>query len=148
MSVDVWTDADNDHQGLYCNTSDWCFGPIFPYFDENMNAHTFMDWCDNTSQPDARTLTESELSTLICEFKDRYIEQDRISFSEVCDVVIEGVDTKHHDYPDYCDAYFGEAYWKTGQYAGRELSEGELESLTEQNGDELNEMAHESVQGE
>jgi hypothetical protein len=49
---------------------------------------------------------------------------------------IDGVDTR--DYPDFCDAYFSYAEFENGVA----LTDAELETLTEENGDVLNEMAH------
>jgi hypothetical protein len=53
---------------------------------------------------------------------------------------IDGVDYK--DFPDFCDAYFEHAVWAdTGEW----LTDEELNSLSEEHGDIINEMAHESV---
>ena len=42
------------------------------------------------------------------------------------DIEIDGID--HHDYPDYCDAYVSNAYWKD---TGEELTEDESIYLNE-----------------
>ena len=49
---------------------------------------------------------------------------------------VDGVDSS--DYPDFCDAYISYATFKDGT----ELSDDELEKLTEANGDIVNELAH------
>jgi hypothetical protein len=56
----------------------------------------------------------------------------------VVDVEIDGVDSR--DYPDFCDAYFSHAVFKDTL---EELSDEELEQLTEDNPDVVNEMAYE-----
>lgn len=60
----------------------------------------------------------------------------------VTSLEVEGVCSR--DYPDFCDAFF--AY---GVYAdtGEILSNEELDELTDQNGDVVNQMAHESFTG-
>jgi hypothetical protein len=53
---------------------------------------------------------------------------------------LDGLDMR--DYPDFCDAYFC-----AGERAdGTPLTEGELESLTESEGELLNMLAHEEMQ--
>ena len=54
-------------------------------------------------------------------------------------IEIDGVDT--HDYPDFCDAFFTEAKFEDGT----ELTDSELEELQHQQGELLNNMAHESL---
>jgi hypothetical protein len=56
----------------------------------------------------------------------------------VVDVEVDGVDTR--DYPDFCDAYFSYAVFEDTL---EELTDEELELLTENNSDVLNEMAYE-----
>ena len=56
-------------------------------------------------------------------------------------VQVDGVDSR--DYPDFSDAFFSYAEYENGV----ELSEEELSKLTDDNGDTLNELAHESCQG-
>jgi hypothetical protein len=56
----------------------------------------------------------------------------------VVDVEVDGVDTR--DYPDFCDAYFSYAVFEDTL---EELTDEELELLTENNSDVLNEMAFE-----
>lgn len=53
-------------------------------------------------------------------------------------IVMEGVDTK--DYPDFCDAYVAEAYFSDGG----QLSDDELDQLTEEYPGFVNEWAFES----
>mgnify|MGYP003343493889 CR=1 FL=1 len=55
----------------------------------------------------------------------------------VVDVEIDGVDTR--DYPDFCDAYFSHAVFKDTL---EELSDEELEQLTEDYPEVVNEMAY------
>ncbi len=57
---------------------------------------------------------------------------------KVVDVEVDGVDPS--DYPDFCDAYFSHAVYADTK---EELSDDELEELTEKNGDVVNEMAYE-----
>jgi hypothetical protein len=56
----------------------------------------------------------------------------------VVDVEIDGVDSR--DYPDFCDSYFSYAVFEDTL---EELTDEELELLTENNSDVLNEMAFE-----
>ena len=57
----------------------------------------------------------------------------------VVDVEIE--DVFANDYPDFCDAYFSYAVFEDTK---EELTDEELEKLTEENGDVLHEMAYDS----
>ena len=57
---------------------------------------------------------------------------------KVVDVEIDGVDPT--DYPDFCDAYFTYAVYED---TGEELDDAELEELTMDNADVVNEMAYE-----
>jgi hypothetical protein len=52
-------------------------------------------------------------------------------------ICIEGVNCS--DYPDFADAFIGEAEWMNGEA----LNDKELDQLTEENGSLVNEMAHE-----
>lgn len=54
-------------------------------------------------------------------------------------IYIDGVNPS--DYPDFCDAFIAEAQWVDGEM----LNDAELEQLTQENGDLVNEMAHEQV---
>jgi hypothetical protein len=56
----------------------------------------------------------------------------------VVDVEVDGVDTR--DYPDFCDAYFSYAVFEDTTEV---LTDEELELLTENNSEILNEMAFE-----
>jgi len=60
----------------------------------------------------------------------------KIDIREVEDLEIDGVDTK--DYPDFCDAFF-----VSGIYQGRELTDNELDQLTEDYPEIVSEMAFE-----
>ena len=57
----------------------------------------------------------------------------------VVDVQIDGVDSR--DYPDFCDAYFSYAVFEDTK---EELTDEQLEELTNDNGDVVNLMAYES----
>jgi len=59
---------------------------------------------------------------------------------EVVDLQLAGVDRR--DYPDFCDAYIESAYWAD---TGEALTDEELEKFNDENGDLLNQMAHESL---
>jgi hypothetical protein len=59
----------------------------------------------------------------------------------VINAEIEGVDSS--DYPDFCDAYFSYAEFEDGT----RLTDLQLEQLTDENGDMINEMAHENCVG-
>ena len=59
---------------------------------------------------------------------------------EVTNLEIDGVD--HRDHPDYCDAYFSYA---TYSGFGIPLTDDELEELTNERGDVINEMASEQM---
>lgn len=61
----------------------------------------------------------------------------KLNNRNVVDVEIENVDPR--DYPDFCDAYFCYAIWEDTM---EELTDEELMQLTNECGDELNEMAH------
>lgn len=52
---------------------------------------------------------------------------------------IEGVNRA--DYPDFADAFIGEAVWMND---GTALDDEELEQLTEENGELVNQLAHEN----
>lgn len=66
----------------------------------------------------------------------------KLNGRKVVNAQIDGVDPR--DYPDFCDAYFCSA-----EYAdtGEELTEDELEELTTDNADVVNEMAYEDCIG-
>lgn len=52
---------------------------------------------------------------------------------------VDGVDSS--DYPDFCDAYFCYAEYTNGI----ELTDDELEQLTDQYGDIVHELAYDSI---
>lgn len=62
----------------------------------------------------------------------------KLNNRNVVDAEIDGVDSR--DYPDFCDAYFCYAVWEDTK---EELTDKELEQLTNECGDTLNEMAFE-----
>lgn len=55
----------------------------------------------------------------------------------VVDLEIDGIDSS--DYPDFSDSFFSYGVFED---SGEELSNDELEKLTEENSSELNELAH------
>lgn len=64
-----------------------------------------------------------------------------INWHDIADVEIDGVGL--NDYPDFCDAYVLSAIWAN---TGIELTEKECQLVTEQHGDEVNILSHESFQ--
>ena len=56
-------------------------------------------------------------------------------------VQLDGVYT--WDYPDFCDAYISYAQWNDGK--GTELTDDELDALTNAEGMRINEMAYETL---
>lgn len=58
---------------------------------------------------------------------------------DVTDIEVDGVDSS--DYPDFVDAYASYAVWKDN---GEELTDDELDDLTDQHRDVIHELAHES----
>lgn len=58
---------------------------------------------------------------------------------KVVDLEVDGVDSR--DYPDFSDAYFSYACYEDGT----ELTDDELEQLTEQNADVLHEKVFDSL---
>ena len=65
-------------------------------------------------------------------------EPVNIDINNVTDIEVDGVNTR--DYPDFSDAYATYAVWKD---SGEELSDEELDGLTDQHGDVIHELAHE-----
>lgn len=62
----------------------------------------------------------------------------KLNNRNVVDAEIDGVDSR--DYPDFCDAYFCYAVWEDTK---EELTDKELEQLTNECGGTINEMAFE-----
>ncbi len=54
----------------------------------------------------------------------------------VIDTEIDGIDLK--DYPDFCDVFFSAGVWEDN---GKDLSDTDLEILTDEHRDELHERA-------
>ena len=52
---------------LYCSTSDWAFGPVFPDAEQ---AEAFLEFIDK----DPRSMTDKELSFFAGEFFAKWIE--------------------------------------------------------------------------
>lgn len=65
----------------------------------------------------------------------------KMAQGNVVGLAVDGVDRM--DYPDFCDAYFSEGSVYLGDGQWRDLSDTELECLTEDWGCKLSEMAHE-----
>ena len=63
--------------------------------------------------------------------------EDYVDLNLVEDLEVDGVDSK--DYPDFCDAFFS-----GGNIVGKELTADQLDWLTDNHGDIVNEMAMES----
>ena len=62
-----------------------------------------------------------------------------VNIKDIYDIEVDGVDTR--DYPDFCDAYFSAARWIDND---EELTEDELDELSDTYPEVLNEMAYES----
>jgi hypothetical protein len=139
MGISICTDWDNNVQTLFCNTSDFAFGPVFYPNEDNYTAEDFLDWYKGE---DIRRLTDSELEAKVGEFRTRYVDRDRVPFKDVCVIEIEGIDK--NDWPDLVDAYVSSAEWRED---GRDLTEQELENLNDQNIDEIQEAARMEAAG-
>jgi hypothetical protein len=63
----------------------------------------------------------------------------KLNGMKVVDVEVDGVDSR--DYPDFCDAYFVEAYYENGV----KLTNSELDDLQELYPEVVNEMAYDSL---
>jgi len=132
MGIGIINDSDNDISCMYCTTTMYAFGPTFEYFDELKTAESFLEWMtDNRNYVRIRMLTDDELSVYVNEWNNRYIEKSHIPFNEVTGVELDGIDKD--DYPDFVDSYAIYAEWPDG----KKLTENELESLTDQNPDEI-----------
>ena len=59
-----------------------------------------------------------------------------VKIEDVYELEVDGVDSG--DYPDFCDAYFS-----NGKIDGRDLTEDELDYLSEEYPEKLSEMAFE-----
>lgn len=66
----------------------------------------------------------------------------KLNGRSVINAEIDGVDS--NDYPDFCDAYFSYAVFED---TNEELTDEELEQLGDQNGDVINEIAHDNCVG-
>ena len=64
----------------------------------------------------------------------------KLDIKEVKDLEVDGVDSR--DYPDFCDSFFSSG-WHVKE--GRDLTDDELEYLTDTYYEKLNEMAYESL---
>jgi len=69
MSVQILEGASN--ACLYCNTSDWAFGPLF---EDAEQAMRFLEWLPKTA--DVRLYTDKELEKLHCDFRKTEDEND------------------------------------------------------------------------
>ena len=63
-----------------------------------------------------------------------------IDIRKITELEVDGVDSR--DYPSFCDAYFSYAVWID---TDKELTDAELDQLTEDYPEYLNEMAYESL---
>ena len=54
MSVQILTDSKSGESCMFCNTSDWAFGPVF---DRDEDPFEFMEWL----AIDPRELSDSDL---------------------------------------------------------------------------------------
>ena len=55
MSVDIWYDEQRGISGLYCNTDEVAFGPVF---GEDEEPQDFLDWLTGRGFTDARRLED------------------------------------------------------------------------------------------
>ena len=62
MSVEIMRDEKNGQQIMFCNTTDWAFGPVF---HDNESAEGFLAWL----RVDPRSLTEAELSRKVADWR-------------------------------------------------------------------------------
>ena len=62
MSVQILEGASN--ACLYCNTTDWAFGPLF---EDAEQAERFLRWLPET--PDVRLYTDKQLEQLYYDFR-------------------------------------------------------------------------------
>lgn len=63
----------------------------------------------------------------------------QLNGKNVIDVEVDGFN--YWDYPDFCDAYFSYATYEDGT----ELTDAELDELTEKNGAELHAMCYDHL---
>ena len=82
-------------------------------------------------------LNELRRMKVLAGIQDTSIELNNIDISSI---ELDGVDSQ--DYPDFSDTFVSYALWKNGQ----ELTEEELIALTDQHGELINQLAHESFQ--
>lgn len=66
MGVRILADGETDEAVLYCSTSGWAFGPIFPSREA---AELFL----NVYDADPRSFTDAELAKRFAEFTHDYI---------------------------------------------------------------------------
>ena len=64
MGWELWHDEGDSYGriGFFCNTADVSFGPVI-YTDSGFDKKMFYELWDKSSLPDARSMTETELST-------------------------------------------------------------------------------------
>lgn len=79
------------------------------------------------------------LNSLFYHVRLKYRTVDLAHYVDWNTVEVYGIDTK--DYPDFCDAFFGKACFKTGHA----LSDEQLDILTQKEPETLHHMAMDSV---
>jgi signal transduction histidine kinase len=104
---------DEDHQCLYCNTSDFAFGGIF---SESENVENFLEYI----RVDARTLEDGQFEQkqnewrVICEEIETAThnvkEIPRAFLDQLTDVEIEGVDIELD--PDHTEIWLESCHYK------------------------------------
>jgi len=62
MSVEIMKDERSGQQIMFCNTSDWAFGPVF---SDDESAEGFIAWL----HVDPRSLDEAELSRKVADWR-------------------------------------------------------------------------------
>ena len=85
------------------------------------------------------TTSYEQISKTWIKLPEKEIQID-LSDIDIESITIDGVDTK--DRPDFVDAYFSSANWKA---SGTDLTDDELDLLTDKYPELVNRMAHESL---
>jgi hypothetical protein len=62
MSVEIMKDEKSGQQIMFCNTTDWAFGPVF---SDDESAEGFLAWL----RVDPRPLTDAELSQKVADWR-------------------------------------------------------------------------------
>lgn len=93
-----------------------------------MNKHT----------RDAKLLSEAYSQIYEENLAPKHPEHAKVDIKDTADLEVDGVDAR--DYPDFVDAFYSAGY-HTGEK--RDLTEDELNYLTDTYGEDLNRDAHE-----